>query len=171
MLNAVGSVKPRLHDTTCCQTGCSCLVYTNIQPVPFDNRFNERKPVERRVAVRSTVCTTGFTTGLTTGCIVQTNLQPVWQPVGRFFTRYNRLYNKPVVQPVVSCKRGITTNTGSRGSTQAYLRNLERMYYLLRRVVLRTYGEETSRGTRRTWLLTGWWFFKQVNCWHFLYAR
>jgi len=32
-------VKPRLHDTTCCQTGCQtdlttgCIVYTNIQPV------------------------------------------------------------------------------------------------------------------------------------------
>jgi len=28
MLNAVGSVKPRLHDITCCQTGCTtgCIV-------------------------------------------------------------------------------------------------------------------------------------------------
>ena len=32
-------LKPRLHDTTCCQTGCQtgftadCIVYTNIQPV------------------------------------------------------------------------------------------------------------------------------------------
>ena len=31
-----GEVKPRLHDTTCCQTGCTtglitgCIVYTNI---------------------------------------------------------------------------------------------------------------------------------------------
>jgi len=44
-------LKPRLHDTTCCQTGCQtalttgCIVYTNIQPVVN-------------------------TTGLTTGCIV-----------------------------------------------------------------------------------------------------
>jgi len=38
----VGSLlKPRLHDTTCCQTGCQtgfssstgCIVYTDIQPV------------------------------------------------------------------------------------------------------------------------------------------
>ena len=31
----LGTVKPRLHDTTCCQTGLStgCIVYTNIQPV------------------------------------------------------------------------------------------------------------------------------------------
>ena len=33
------TVKPRLHDTTCCQTGCQtdlttgCIVYTNIQPI------------------------------------------------------------------------------------------------------------------------------------------
>jgi len=33
------ALKPRLHDTTCCQTGCQtglttdCVVYTNIQPV------------------------------------------------------------------------------------------------------------------------------------------
>jgi len=28
-------IKPRLHDTTGCQTGCQigCIVYTNIQPV------------------------------------------------------------------------------------------------------------------------------------------
>jgi len=38
-------VKPRLHDTTCRQTGCQtglttgCIVYTNIQ---FDNRFDNR---------------------------------------------------------------------------------------------------------------------------------
>ena len=44
--------KPRLHDTTCCQTGLTtgCIVYTNIQ----------------------LVVKTGLTTGLTTGCIVYT---------------------------------------------------------------------------------------------------
>jgi len=42
------TLKPRLDDTTCCQTGCQtrlttgCIVYTNIQPVvkPFNNRLN-----------------------------------------------------------------------------------------------------------------------------------
>ena len=58
------SAKPRLHDTTCCQTGCRtslitrCIVYTNIQRVV--------KPV----------------------------WQPVWQPVGCLFTLYSRLSNR-----------------------------------------------------------------------------
>jgi len=52
----VNPVKPRLHDTTCCQCGCQtglttgCIVYTQ----------------------RSTGCQTRLTTGLTTGCIVYT---------------------------------------------------------------------------------------------------
>jgi len=37
-------LKPRLHDTTCCQTGLTagCIVYTNIQLVVerFDNRLH-----------------------------------------------------------------------------------------------------------------------------------
>jgi len=42
-----GAYKPRLHDTTCCQTGCQtalttgCIVYTNIQPV-VKNRIDNR---------------------------------------------------------------------------------------------------------------------------------
>jgi len=52
-------LKPRLHDTTGCQTGCT---------IRFDNRFDNR--VERTATVRSTGCQTGLTTGLTTGCIV-----------------------------------------------------------------------------------------------------
>jgi len=38
-LHVSTSLKPRLHDTTCCQTGCQtgltigCIVYTNIRPV------------------------------------------------------------------------------------------------------------------------------------------
>jgi len=39
-------LKPRLHDTTCCQTGLTngCIVYTNIQPVVnrFDSQFDNR---------------------------------------------------------------------------------------------------------------------------------
>jgi len=50
-------LKPRLHDTTCCQNGCQtglttgCIVYTNIQPVVNQTRLP---------------------TGLTNGCIVYT---------------------------------------------------------------------------------------------------
>jgi len=35
MLASNAILKPRLHDTTCCQTGLTtgCIVYTNIQPV------------------------------------------------------------------------------------------------------------------------------------------
>jgi len=112
------TVKPRLHDTTCCQTGRKCL-YT---------RYNRL----------STGCQTRWQTGLTTGCIVYTNIQsvvklvwqPVWQPAVsciqpvvkpvvqpglttalneqsvRSTRLSNRLYNA-VWQPAVSCKRGI----------------------------------------------------------------
>jgi len=77
-------LKPRLHDTTCCQTGFTtgCIVYTNIQPVvkPADNRFHNLL-----YRVHTAGCQTGCTTrfdnwlneqwlfvqhGLTTGCIV-----------------------------------------------------------------------------------------------------
>ena len=53
-------LKPRLHDTTGCQSGCQtglttgCIVYTNIQPVV------------------KTGCQNRLTTGLTTGCMVYT---------------------------------------------------------------------------------------------------
>ena len=66
-----GLIKPRLHDTTCCQTGLTtgCIVYTNIQPVvkpvwlpvwqPAVSCIQPVvkpvvQPVERTVAVRST---------------------------------------------------------------------------------------------------------------------
>jgi len=104
-------LKPRLHDTTCCQTDCqtgcqtglttSCIVYTNIQPV-----------------VKPTGCQTRLTTGLTTGCIVyiqpvvKTVVKPGLTPVERTVAvRSTRLSNpvvKPVWQPVVSRKRGMT---------------------------------------------------------------
>ena len=57
---------PRLHDTTCCQTGLTTgyIVYTKHQPV----------------------VKTGLTTGLTTGwitnsCSFNTVVKPPWQPV------------------------------------------------------------------------------------------
>jgi len=68
-------LKPRLHDTTCCQTGCQsgCIVhrlrtFNRLSNNPFDNRLYRvysrlsnrlynpvRQPVERTVAVCSTV--------------------------------------------------------------------------------------------------------------------
>jgi len=59
---AAAALKPRLHDTTCCQSGLTTgwmFVYT-IQPVV--------KPVWQPVGCLS--CQTSCTTGLTTGCIV-----------------------------------------------------------------------------------------------------
>jgi len=117
---ALISIKPRLHDTTGCQTCLttglknSCIVYTagcqSGCTTRFDNRLNEQLFVQHG-------CQTGWQTRLTTGCIVYTNIQPVvklvWQPVGCLFTRYSRLSNvnlvvQPVWQPVVLCKRGLT---------------------------------------------------------------
>ena len=67
--------KPRLHDTTCCQTRCQtgcqtaltngCIVYTAGCQFGLYNRFDNR--VER------TVCS--FNT------VVQPVVKPVWQPV------------------------------------------------------------------------------------------
>jgi len=83
------TLKPHLHDTTGCQTGC-CIVYTNIQPV----------------------------SGSTTGCIVYTAgcqtgwlfVQPGWTNSGCSFNTVVKPVAKPVVEPVwqqvVSCKRG-----------------------------------------------------------------
>ena len=71
------SVKPRLHDTTCCQTGCQAGLTTG-----FDNRVNvcihdttrcqTRCQTDCRVYKHSTGCQTRLTTGLTNGCIVYT---------------------------------------------------------------------------------------------------
>jgi len=91
-------LKPRLHDTTCCQTGLTtgCIVYTiqtfNRLSNPFDNRgltigcivytagcqpgcktrfdnwLNEQWLFVQHGC--QTGCKTGLTTGLTTGCIV-----------------------------------------------------------------------------------------------------
>ena len=58
-------LKPRLHDTTCCQTRCQAGCTTR-----FDNRW-------------------------TNSCSFKTVVkQPVWQPVGCLFTRYSRLSNR-----------------------------------------------------------------------------
>jgi len=62
--------KPRLHDTTGCQTGCTtglttgCIHDTAVLSNRLSTRFD--KPL---------------TTGLTTGCIVYTNIYPVVKPV------------------------------------------------------------------------------------------
>jgi len=86
------SVKPRLHNTTGCQTRCQtrcqtgltncCIVYTagcqSGCTIRFDNRLNEQ------------CCS--FNT------VVKPVVKPVWQPVECLFTRYswwsNRLYNR-----------------------------------------------------------------------------
>jgi len=88
-------VKPRLHDTTCCQTGCQtnrvnvCIHdTTGCQTrctTRFDNRLNEQLFVQHGC---KTGCQTRLTTGLTTSCIVYTNIQPVVKPC-----LSNRLYN------------------------------------------------------------------------------
>ena len=68
------AVKPRLHDTTCCQTSCEtglttgCIVYTAGCQSGCTTRFANR--VERTVAVRSTWLSTHCQTGMTTGSIV-----------------------------------------------------------------------------------------------------
>jgi len=82
--------KPRLHDTTCCQTGLTtgltngCIVYTaSCQTgctTRFDNRLNEQWLLVQH----------GCQTDLATSWMFVYAIQPVV---------------KPVVQPVVSCKR------------------------------------------------------------------
>jgi len=71
-------LKPRLHDTTCCQTGLTtgCIVYTASCKTgcttQFDNRVERTvcsfNTVERTVAVRSTQ-------------LLNRVIQPVWQLV------------------------------------------------------------------------------------------
>jgi len=79
------SLKPRLHDTICCQTRLTtgCIVYTNIQPVVklcimytagcqtgCTTRFVEQLLVQHG-------CQTGLTTGLTAGWMFVYTVQPV----------------------------------------------------------------------------------------------
>jgi len=65
------TLKPRLHDTTCCQTGCqlSYRLYNR-----FDNGLY-------RVNKHPTGCQTGLTTRLTTGWMFVYTIQPVVKPV------------------------------------------------------------------------------------------
>jgi len=83
--------KPRLHDTTCCQTRCppGCIVYTYIQPVV--------KPVWQPVWQTAVSC-------------IQPVVKPVVQPcltTGWMFVYTINSVVKPVWQSVVSCKWGI----------------------------------------------------------------
>ena len=86
MIGLLTTVKLRLHDTTCCQTGCqtglttgSMSIYT-IQTGSVYTRYNRlsNRLLNRfdnrlyRVYKHSTGCQTRLTTGLTTGCIVYT---------------------------------------------------------------------------------------------------
>jgi len=103
-------LKPRLHDTTGCQT------FTWLSD-RFDNWFDNRV----NVCIRDTTgCQTDCQTGLTTGCIVYT----VGCQTGcttRFDNRLDVCLRdtagcetdsiQPVWQQVVSCKRGITVTS------------------------------------------------------------
>ena len=71
-------LKPRLHDTTCCQTGCQTDLTTGCIGCQ---------------SVVQPVLTTGWTNS---GCSFNTVVKPVVKPVVQ-----------PVWQPVVSCKRGV----------------------------------------------------------------
>jgi len=66
------SVKPRLYDTTSCQTGrtTGCIVYTNIQPA-------QRRAVSQPLLSNRLHRVNRHSTGSTTGCIVQTGSIPV----------------------------------------------------------------------------------------------
>jgi len=67
--------KPRLHDTTGCQTGLTAGLTTVL---------NEQLFVQ---PVVKPGCTTGLTTGLTTGCIVYPNIYPVVSIMLRWHVR------------------------------------------------------------------------------------
>ena len=88
-------IKPRLHDTTCCQSRLS-------------NRFENRVNV---CIYDTTGCQTRFTTGLTNGCIVYTAGRQTGCTT-RFDNRLYRVYiHLPGCQTgcqSVSCKRGFT---------------------------------------------------------------
>ena len=99
------TVKPRLHDTTCCQTGLTTgyIVYTagcqTSCTTRFDNRLNEQSVRSTRLSNRvcQIGCTTLFDNRLNEQCcsfntVVKPVVKPVWQPIW---------------QPVVSCKRGL----------------------------------------------------------------
>jgi len=105
------AVKPRLHDTTCCQTGFVKSVW---QPVVFDNRlyrvYKHSTGCQTRLTTGCIVCTAGCQTGCTTrfdnrvercstATVRSTRLsnrfiKPIWQPVGCLFTWYSWLYNR-----------------------------------------------------------------------------
>ena len=73
--NSMKLLKPRLHDTTGCQTGCQTVecLYTRYNRLSYrcDNRFDNRIDNRLyRVYKHLPGCQTGLTTGLTTGCIV-----------------------------------------------------------------------------------------------------
>ena len=94
------TVKPRLHDTTCCHTGCqtgwqpvvSCIQTFDRFSNPFDNRF---------ARCQSGLTTTGFDNLLYLVGLCNRlsnrlyNPNPVWQPVERTVAvRSKRLSNR-----------------------------------------------------------------------------
>jgi len=59
------TVKPRLRDTTCCQSGCptGCIVYTNIQLVVTNDCIMYTAGCQHSGCSLNTVVKTGCTTG------------------------------------------------------------------------------------------------------------
>ena len=122
--------KPRLHDSTCCQTGLTTakmFVYT-IQLVVKRLYRVQKHQFDKRLYI---VYTAGCQTGLNEqwlfvqhGC--QTRLTTGWQPVGCLFTRYNRtlsdrLYNRfdnrvewTAVRSTRVCQTGCTNRFDNR---------------------------------------------------------
>ena len=92
LLNGCLSVKPRLHDTTGCQTGlttgwmCAYTILPVLKPVVTNIQLVV-KPIWQPAVLWTN-----------SGCSFNTVVKPVWQPVGCLFTRYsllsNRLYNR-----------------------------------------------------------------------------
>ena len=64
------ALKPRLHDTTCCQWGCQTGCQTGLTT-----------PLTTGCIVYTAGCQTGLTTGLTTGWMFVYTIQPVVKPV------------------------------------------------------------------------------------------
>jgi len=116
------NLKPRLHDTTCCQTRChtgcqtglttGCIVYTNIYPV-VKRVWQPGKCLTNGCIVYTAGCQSGLTNtgwqpvGTNSGCsfkhgcqtvfvkpVVKPVWQPVWQPAVWCIQTFNRLSNR-----------------------------------------------------------------------------
>jgi len=127
------SLKPHLHDTTCCQTGC-------------------HNPLNVCIHV-----TTGCQAGLTTGCIVYTNIQPVVKPVWQPVWQPAVSCIQPVVKP--GCTTSLTTVLNEQSVRSTQLSN--RLYNAAWQPVERTAAVRSTRLNKQGLLVqhgcqTGW---------------